>query len=257
VGKHAIALGDRLLSVADGSLDKAMNSGFFKSTSHMVKRAYVTQIRAPALRVKERYSKLVRQASHAKRALVDEYQKALVHSDRLVDFYLPGKLGKETVKLPVLLIKKKGMGGLISKIGARSKLHAAEAAKKASCALKNAPTTFKMTFVAARRKVLTLPLTLKTKMTTVASSALKRASAYLAVADKFALRFSATTRVRDLAVRLFHEDKLAAPLPVDHEVADEQAETPRYILKITVPSLSAPFCGGQSRWLDHGTGLPA
>ena len=238
-GKHAIAFGERLLSIADGSLDKAISSSLFKSTSHIVKRA-ATQIRSPAWRAKERFSKLVRQARQVKRALVEEYYKALVLSDRLVDFYLPGKLGKETVKLPVLLVKKKGMRGLVRKISARSKLHAAEAAKKASCALKNAPTTFKVTFVAARYKVLKLPLTLKTKMTFLASSA-------LAVVDKFALRFSTTTRMRDFAVRLWTKT-FAAYLAVNDMMTDEQVDSPRYIFKINLTAQSL-FSGEKKSFL--------
>ena len=204
-----------------------MSTATYKSMSQVMKRTYVMRIRSPALRARERFSRFCRRVSTLKRAMVEEYYKALLFSDGLVDSYLPVKYGKESVKLPALLIKKKGLAGIVTKIGKRSKLHATETAKKASRAVRNASTTIKMTVSAAVSKARRLPPTLRLKMASLLSSACTKGSALMMAADKAALRCATTARLRHWVVELY-QDKISILvrryLPVSEEAADDIAQ---------------------------------
>ena len=96
LGKITLNAGDRVVSAADGVIDRAMNTAVYKTTSNLVKKTYTSKVKA---------------IGNLKKNVVNKYHKVLVNADALVDKYLPGTTGKDNIKQPSLLVKKNGVKG--------------------------------------------------------------------------------------------------------------------------------------------------
>ena len=130
LGQTALKVGDRAVSVADGTIDKAMNTGVYKSSSRVVKTTYTNRIVPATAAVKSTYS---RASSAVTTPVVNSVNKALEIADKSVEYMLPeadAKLLKEDKKLPrsVVGLSRKITRRSVRKVAATRKMVAATAA---------------------------------------------------------------------------------------------------------------------------------
>jgi len=114
LGQTAIKVGDRAVTVADGTIDKAMNTGVYKSSSRVVKTTYTNRILPATSAVKKTCA---RASTAVTTPVVNTVNKALELADRSVEYMLPeadAKIRKEDQKLPKTVV------GLSRKISRRS-----------------------------------------------------------------------------------------------------------------------------------------
>ena len=112
LGKTALLASDRVVSVADGAIDTAMGTSLFKVTARTVKTTYSSRVQPAAARMRSAYAAAARRSAAWRRQVTSEYHRILLRADGLVDAFLPPAAGgTDAVKLPSLLIKKKGVAG--------------------------------------------------------------------------------------------------------------------------------------------------
>jgi len=125
IGKTAIMAGDRAISVADGTIDKAMNTGAYKSTSRLVKTTYSSRILPATEKVKSTVasttekvkSTVASTTSAVTTPVANAYKGSLEYADATVEYMLPeadALVASEDKKLP------KSVVGLTRKITRRS-----------------------------------------------------------------------------------------------------------------------------------------
>ena len=125
LGKTALLASDRVVSVADGAIDTAMGTGLFKMTARTVKTTYSSRVQPAAARMRSAYAAAARRSAAWRRQVTSEYHRILLRADGLVDAFLPPAAGgTDAVKLPSLLIKKKGVAGPAAHTCSSSACHA-------------------------------------------------------------------------------------------------------------------------------------
>ena len=122
IGQTAIKAGDRVISVADGTIDKAMNTGAYKSTSRLVKTTYSSRVLPATEKVKSTVASTTAavKTTYSTRVttpMANAYNGSLAFADKTVEYMLPetdASFASDDKKLP------KSVVGLTCKITRRS-----------------------------------------------------------------------------------------------------------------------------------------
>jgi len=203
-GRRTLAAGDSLVSVADGTIDRAMKTGAYKCAARAIAHTYNAKVRPTAAAVRSTYTSTAAAATACRSRALDRYHAVLLRADALVDQYLPPcKAGKDSVKQPALLVKKRGVRGLATKVARRGQARVREAVARASLAVKNSPAAFKKTALAAAARVRAIPADLRAQSAVLGAALADRCVAAASAADRLALRYATTSFLRNLAVSVY------------------------------------------------------
>lgn len=138
IGQTAMKVGDRAITVADGTIDSAMNTGAYKSTSRIVKATYANRVQpviknriVPATRAVTRTVACTTTA--VTKPVFNAYSSALQFADKTVEWALPEadkNLAKEDMALPrsVVGLSRKITRRSVRKVAATRKMVVATAA---------------------------------------------------------------------------------------------------------------------------------
>jgi len=184
-GLVTLAACDRLVSAADRTIDRVMTTSVYKCA-----------VRAVA-------HNSARTGAWRRRAL-ERYYAMLVRADALVDLYLcPANASKDSVKQPTLVITKRGVSGLATKVARRGHSRIRAAVASASLAVKKSPGVFKKTVAAAVARVKAIPSILCAESLAIGKTIAAQCFAAAGAADQLALRYATTSFLRNLAVSVY------------------------------------------------------
>jgi hypothetical protein len=184
-GLVTLAACDRLVSAVDRTIDRVMTTSVYKCA-----------VRAVA-------HNSARTGAWRRRAL-ERYYAMLLRADALVDLYLPpANASKDSVKQPTLVIMKRGVSGLATKVARRGHARIRAAVASASLAVKKSPGVFKNTMVAAVARVKAIPSILCAESLAIGKTIEAQCFAAAGAADQLALRYATTSFLRNLAVSVY------------------------------------------------------
>ena len=138
IGQTAIKVSDRAITVADGTIDSAMNTGAYKSTSRIVKATYANRVQpviknriVPATKAVKRTVACTTTA--VTQPVFNAYSSVLQFADKTVEWALPEadkNLAKEDMTLPrsVVGLSRKITRRSVRKVAATRKMVVATAA---------------------------------------------------------------------------------------------------------------------------------
>jgi len=137
--KNTLLVGDRFITAADGTIDRAISTSLYKNVARIAQRTYSNKIQPITMAI-----------TNIVKTLMQDYQSVVISADALVERYLPGKPGTD-------LELVKGVTGLLGKIGRRGSTDIIHIADK--IALKYSGTAAMRNFAVGKYQSNLAPLT--------------------------------------------------------------------------------------------------